>query len=744
MRFLIILILIILFCSNNSLSQITIQGSVKDTLNKSIAGATITLVLKETKSTIAYTYSDELGNFNLVVQDKFINSQCILSVSSLGFRTKEKLISISNTLNTTNHFILTISSEKLSEVIVQTKPPITTKKDTINYNVESYISNYDRSIGDVLQKLPGIEVTSSGIIKYQGKPINKFYIEGKDLLSGRYNIATTNVPADAVEKVQVLENHQPIKLLDSFTTSNNAAINLVLKDKARNKIIGKAKLGIGYPFISTDNEIVPLFFANNYQSIATIKYNNIGKDYAKELAYLYNDDYNDIIFSNKYFGEIVYLNMPSVSGIDLDKFYNNNQLSTSINQLTLTKNNNELKGFIDFVYDNKTVNGSNATTYYFANDTIKITELNNYFKKENTVKANLQYIANKSNYLFANYASFQFSQNNANTNIFNPIEIYQKTKYQRVEFLNTSKYSFRKKKHVFEFSLIAGFKKDPQQLFIEHVNYDTFFTKTPNPAFLVQDIHLKSLFTSLNASWYLKTNSNFSFSNNFSFNYFHHLFNSLLNAGNKDSLFTVKAGFNNNATFNHYVITNNWAINYKLPKLSFTVSIPYSFYKIISHQPYLPTSFFDKHFLGVNVLVNYRFHKKWSLSTSVSNQLRISPSFISSSQYILYNYRSLNNNNSMYPYNKNFSIDNFINYKNVLKYTFITLNHKYQQGIYNPIMDNEFHQILHIRKANNGNTYRQTNSIMFAYSQYLPKLKTTAKAQLFLKTLYLIITQIKY
>lgn len=459
------------------MSQITIQGSVKDTLNKSIAGATITLVLKETKSTIAYTYSDELGNFNLVVQDKFINSQCILSVSSLGFRTKEKLISISNTLNTTNHFILTISSEKLSEVIVQTKPPITTKKDTINYNVESYISNYDRSIGDVLQKLPGIEVTSSGIIKYQGKPINKFYIEGKDLLSGRYNIATTNVPADAVEKVQVLENHQPIKLLDSFTTSNNAAINLVLKDKARNKIIGKAKLGIGYPFISTDNEIVPLFFANNYQSIATIKYNNIGKDYAKELAYLYNDDYNDIIFSNKYFGEIVYLNMPSVSGIDLDKFYNNNQFSASINQLTITKNNNELKGFIDFVYDNKTVNGSNATTYYFANDTIKITELNNYFKKENTVKANLQYIANKSNYLFANYASFQFSQNNANTNIFNPIEIYQKTKYQRVEFLNTSKYSFRKKKHVFEFSLIAGFKKDPQQLFIEHVNYDTFLLK---------------------------------------------------------------------------------------------------------------------------------------------------------------------------------------------------------------------------------------------------------------------------
>lgn len=229
----------------------------------------------------------------------------------------------------------------------------------------------------------------------------------------------------------------------------------------------------------------------------------------------------------------------------------------------------------------------------------------------------------------------------------------------------------------------------------------------------------------------MKTNSNFSFSNNFSFNYFHHLFNSLLNAGNKDSLFTVKAGFNNNATFNHYVITNNWAINYKLPKLSFTVNIPYSFYKIINYQSNLFTSFFDKHFLGVNVLVNYNFHKKWSLSTSVSNQFRLSPSFINSNQYILYNYRSLNNNNSIYPYNKNFSIDNFINYKNLLKYTFITLNHKYLKGIYNPIMDNEFHQILHIRKANNGNTYRQSNSILFAYSQYLPKLKSTVKAQLF-------------
>jgi hypothetical protein len=82
--------------------------------------------------------------------------------------------------------------------------------------VNSFSKEQDRSIGDVLKRMPGIEVLPDGKILYQGKAINKYYIEGLDLLEGKYNLANDNLPYQEVSQVQILENHQPIKTLDSL------------------------------------------------------------------------------------------------------------------------------------------------------------------------------------------------------------------------------------------------------------------------------------------------------------------------------------------------------------------------------------------------------------------------------------------------------------------------------------------------------------------------------------------------
>ena len=83
----------------------------------------------------------------------------------------------------------------------------------------------DRSIADVIGKMPGLEVKASGAIEYQGKPINKFYIEGMDLMGSQYALASENLSADKVKEVQVLENHQAIKSLRDVSFSEQAAIN---------------------------------------------------------------------------------------------------------------------------------------------------------------------------------------------------------------------------------------------------------------------------------------------------------------------------------------------------------------------------------------------------------------------------------------------------------------------------------------------------------------------------------------
>lgn len=105
------------------------------------------------------------------------------------------------------NFTLTPKATELPNVLV--KPaPITQKGDTINYIVSEFSDEKDRSIADVLRKMPGIEIKGDGLVLYQGKPIQKYYIEGLDLLEGKYNLANQNLPHISVSSVQILENHQ--------------------------------------------------------------------------------------------------------------------------------------------------------------------------------------------------------------------------------------------------------------------------------------------------------------------------------------------------------------------------------------------------------------------------------------------------------------------------------------------------------------------------------------------------------
>ena len=105
--------------------------------------------------------------------------------------------------------------------------------DTLNYLVGAYQQQGDRVIGDVLKRMPGIEVADNGGIKYNGKSIKKFYVEEMDLLQGRYGLATNNINASDVATVQVLENHQPVKMLQGKELTDDVAINLKLKDSAK-------------------------------------------------------------------------------------------------------------------------------------------------------------------------------------------------------------------------------------------------------------------------------------------------------------------------------------------------------------------------------------------------------------------------------------------------------------------------------------------------------------------------------
>lgn len=93
--------------------------------------------------------------------------------------------------------------------------------------------------------MPGIEVTTSGQILYQGSSINKLNIEGLDLMGDQYNQATQNMPAEAVSTIQVMENNQPIRALEGKIHSNHATLNIRLKKNYKMRPFGDAEVGAG-------------------------------------------------------------------------------------------------------------------------------------------------------------------------------------------------------------------------------------------------------------------------------------------------------------------------------------------------------------------------------------------------------------------------------------------------------------------------------------------------------------------
>ena len=135
---------------------------------------------------------------------------------------------------------------------------------------------------DVLKKLPGIKVAENGSVTYQGKAINKFYIEGKDLLGSSYNQATRNMPIDAVSDVEVYENHQPVKMLQNKQFSDRAALNIKLKNGYKSRPFGEIEGGIGGKPTIWNNRIFLTQILGKSQLLVSGKMNNTGADLSDE------------------------------------------------------------------------------------------------------------------------------------------------------------------------------------------------------------------------------------------------------------------------------------------------------------------------------------------------------------------------------------------------------------------------------------------------------------------------------
>ena len=238
-----------------------------------VVGALVTMLQPADSSIVAYTTTDKQGFYNLKATTQL--SEVLLSIS--GFNIKRKTTRI-KAHSQTFDFHVEEENRILREVVVKSQK-LWGNRDTLNYLVSAYTRGKDRSIGDVLKKLPGITIEDNGVIKYQGNPINHFYIENLDMLQGRYNLATQGIKAEDVATVQVLENHEHIRSRQDQTPSERAAINLKIKDKAKGIWSKSADLGTGLNHDETlwEAMLQTMYFGKGKQHMLRYSGDNLGR-----------------------------------------------------------------------------------------------------------------------------------------------------------------------------------------------------------------------------------------------------------------------------------------------------------------------------------------------------------------------------------------------------------------------------------------------------------------------------------
>lgn len=179
--------------------------------------------------------------------------------------------------------VLTPRATVLRDVIVQA-PDIYARGDTLVFNVEQYATARDNAIIDIIRRLLGIKVEDDGTIKYQGKPISKFYLDGNDFLDGQYGLATENISHKDVKSVEVMEKHQPIKALEGIEFPEQAGINLTLREDARSRWVGRVEAGVGAAPLLGRAAVFAMRMARKMQNLLTVKADNTGWNPLTEIV----------------------------------------------------------------------------------------------------------------------------------------------------------------------------------------------------------------------------------------------------------------------------------------------------------------------------------------------------------------------------------------------------------------------------------------------------------------------------
>ncbi len=230
------------FAQNFQVQGIILDSSAKRTLPY----ATISLVRAKDSSLVSFARSNEEGGF---VLKNIAAGKYLLSISYVGYQ--QQWVAFKTGANPTlnlNNIYLEDANKVSTVTVTARRPPVVINGDSIEFNSENFKTVPNAVVEDMLKKMPGVEVDKAGAITVNGKSVTKVFVNGKEFFTGDPKMATKNLPADAVDKIQVYDRKSDQAMFTGIDDGNEeTAINIKTKKDRKQSTFGKINGSAGSP-----------------------------------------------------------------------------------------------------------------------------------------------------------------------------------------------------------------------------------------------------------------------------------------------------------------------------------------------------------------------------------------------------------------------------------------------------------------------------------------------------------------
>jgi hypothetical protein len=223
----------------------TIKGTLQDAVSAApLEDATVSVMSLPDSTLISFTLTRNNGSFEI----KNLNAgDYLLAVSFVGLKSFKKKFAISAAHTDEDLGIVKmLRADKALDEVVISEAPVKVSGDTVSFKADAFKTKPNATVEDLLKKLPGVQVDRDGTVKAQGENVQKVYVDGKEFFNNDPKLATKNLTAEMVDRVEVFDDmSEQAKFNGIDDGSRSKAINLKLKKDKKKGLFGNVYAGAG-------------------------------------------------------------------------------------------------------------------------------------------------------------------------------------------------------------------------------------------------------------------------------------------------------------------------------------------------------------------------------------------------------------------------------------------------------------------------------------------------------------------